>query len=159
MQNWLRESDLMVSFNKSEGLIWTKWFIKLMIGKMRYDVTVSKSQNLDTASRPCYDGDDYTDQEYLRLGEIIKEKFQCTSPFVPKHLRQGLTICKDQRMGKKVWNFTQSNLAFMNFWINILDLHWCWISWIDFFIWLVIRLDWLWLLSDDWWCLLDWNCF
>ena len=115
MQNWLRESDLMVSFNKSEGLIWTKWFIKLMIGKMRYDVTVSKSQNLDTTSRPCYDGDDYTDQEYLKLGEIIKEKFQCTSPFVPKHLRQGLTICKDQRMGKKVWNFIHSNLAFMNF--------------------------------------------
>ena len=88
--------------------------MKLMIDMMRYDVTVSKSQNLDTASRPCYDGDDYTDQEYLKLGEIIKEKFQCTSPFIPKHLRQGLTICKDQRMGKKVWNFMQSNLACMN---------------------------------------------
>ena len=88
--------------------------MKLMIDTMRYDVTVSKSQNLDTASRPCYDGDDYTDQEYLRLGEIIKEKFQCTSPFIPKHLRQGLDICKDKKMGKIVMDLIKSNLAYLN---------------------------------------------
>ena len=81
---------------------------------MRYDVTVSKSQNLDTASRPCYDGDDYTDQEYLKLSEIIKEKFQCTSPFIPKHLRRGLDICKDKKMGKMVMDFLKSNLAYLN---------------------------------------------
>ena len=40
---------------------------------MRYDITVSKSQNLNTESRPCYEGKDYTDQEYLKLGELIKE--------------------------------------------------------------------------------------
>ena len=61
---------------------------------MRYDITVSKSQNLDSASRPCYEGEDYTDQEYLKLGEMIKERFQCTSPFIPRHLRLGLHICK-----------------------------------------------------------------
>ena len=85
-----------------------------MIGKIRYDVTVSKSQNLNTASRPCYDGDDYTDQEYLKLSEIIKEKFQCTSPFIPKHLRRGLDICKDKKMGKMVMDFLKSNLAYLN---------------------------------------------
>ena len=63
--------------------------------KMRYDITVSKSQNLDSASRPCYEGEDYTDQEYLKLGEMIKERFQCTSPFIPRHLRLGLHICKE----------------------------------------------------------------
>ena len=81
---------------------------------MRYDVTVSKSKNLDTESRPCYDGDDYTDQEYLKLGEIIKEKFQCTTPFIPKHLRQGLEICKDKKMGKMVMDFLKSNVAYLN---------------------------------------------
>ena len=75
-----------------------------------YDVTVSKSKNLDTDSRPCYDGDDYTDQEYLKLGEIIKEKFQCTSPFIPKHLRQGLSICKDNRMGRMVISYFEGEM-------------------------------------------------
>ena len=87
---------------------------QFFVGKMRYDVTVSKSKNLDTESRPCYDGDDYTDQEYLKLGEIIKEKFQCTSPFIPKHLRQGLEICKDKQMGKMVMDFLKSNMAYLN---------------------------------------------
>ena len=81
---------------------------------MKFDVTVSKSKNLDTASRPCYDGDDYTDQEYLKLGEIIKEKFQCSSPFIPKHLRHGLDICKDNSKAKKVMEFTRANMATMN---------------------------------------------
>ena len=81
---------------------------------MRYEVDVSKSNNLNTASRPCYDGDDYTDQEYLKLQQIIKEKFQCTSPFIPKHLRLGLNLCRDKRMGRIVMNFIKSNLAVLN---------------------------------------------
>ena len=81
---------------------------------MRYDITVSKSQNLNSDDRPCYDGADYTDQEYLKLGEIIKERFQCTAPFVPRHLRLGLAICRDEKQGKKVMDFMKSQMASMN---------------------------------------------
>ena len=81
---------------------------------MLYDITVSKSMNLDTDSRPCYDGDDYTDQEYLKLGQIIKEKFQCTSPFIPEHLRLGLSICQDNKMGRMVMEFIRSNVGHIN---------------------------------------------
>ena len=70
--------------------------------------------NLDSRDRPCYEGDDYTDQEYLRMGEILKEKFHCTSPSIPKHLRHGLHICTDEKIGEKVTDFMRSNMAYLN---------------------------------------------
>ena len=81
---------------------------------MRYDVTVSKSVSLDTVHHPCYPGQDYTDQEYLKLGQIIKEKFHCTSPFIPRQARHGADICRERVMGRKVMNFMRTNLAYWN---------------------------------------------
>ena len=39
-----------------------------------YDMTVSKTINLNTKERPYYDGADYNDQEFLELGKIIKDQ-------------------------------------------------------------------------------------
>ena len=56
----------------------------------KYDVTVLKTINLNTAERACYEGEDYNDQEYLRLAQMIRAEVGCTSTFFPAHLRDGL---------------------------------------------------------------------
>ena len=38
----------------------------------KYDVTVLKTINLNTAERACYMGEDYNDQEYHRLAQMIR---------------------------------------------------------------------------------------
>ena len=53
----------------------------------KYDLTVAKTINLNTVERPCYEGEDYNDQEYLRLADMIRTEVGCTSPFVPPQLR------------------------------------------------------------------------
>ena len=75
---------------------------------------MAKTINLNTVERPCYDGEDYNDQEYLRLAEMIRTEVGCTSPFVPSHLREGLEVCRDQAKGKMVQDLLVTNLAAMN---------------------------------------------
>ena len=62
-------------------------FLLLQDLNKKYDLTVAKTINLNTVERPCYEGEDYNDQEYLRLAEMIRTEVGCTSPFVPPQLR------------------------------------------------------------------------
>ena len=39
-------------------------------------LTTSKSAALTRESRPCYEGQDYGDQEYIKLVLLVKESFQ-----------------------------------------------------------------------------------
>ena len=80
----------------------------------KFELTVSKTINLNTVARPCYDGEDYNDQEYLRLAEMIRTEVGCTSPFVPPHLREGLELCRDPARGKLVQDLLWTNLASVN---------------------------------------------
>ena len=80
----------------------------------KYGVVVRKTINLNTVERPCYDGEDYNDQEYLRLAEMIRTEVGCTSPFVPPQLREGLEVCRDPARGKLVQDLLLTNLASMN---------------------------------------------
>ena len=80
----------------------------------KFELTVSKTINLNTAERPCYDGEDYNDQEYLRLAELIRTEVGCTSPFVPPQLRQGLELCRDPARGRLVQDLLGSSLASLN---------------------------------------------
>ena len=79
----------------------------------KYDVTVSKTINLNTAERPCYDGSDYNDQEYLKVVELMREKVNCTTPFVPKHLRLGLAVCDNER-GRQAQDLLRTRVGYMN---------------------------------------------
>ena len=77
-------------------------------GHKKYDVTVSKTINLNTEERPCYEGSDYNDQEYLKVVELMRSKFNCTTPFVPKHLRLGLPVCPDNESGRQAHDFVRT---------------------------------------------------
>ena len=79
--------------------------------KKKYDVVVSKTINLNTAERPCYEGEDYNDQEYIRLADMIRTEVGCTSPFVPPHLRQGspLSLLKVQGGLALIGSYTVDN--------------------------------------------------
>ena len=79
----------------------------------KYDVTVSKTINLNTAERPCYDGSDYNDQEYLKVVELMRDKVNCTTPFVPKHLRLGLAVCDNER-GRQAQDLLRTRVGYMN---------------------------------------------
>ena len=51
----------------------TEVVLTFLDGKKKYEMRVSKTINLNTVERPCYEGEDYNDQEYLQLAEIIRE--------------------------------------------------------------------------------------
>ena len=75
---------------------------------------MSKTINLNTAERPCYDRDDYNEQEYLKLVELMREEAGCVTPFVPLHLRGGLQVCKDSELGRKVTDLMRTKVGYMN---------------------------------------------
>ena len=77
-------------------------------------MTVSKTINLNTAERPCYEGSDYNDQEYLRLVELMRDRFNCTTPFLPKHLRLGLPVCADNDVGRQAQDLLRTRVGYMN---------------------------------------------
>ena len=86
----------------------------IFLDKKKYDVTVSKTINLNTAERPCYEGSDYNDQEYLRLAELMREKLNCSTPFVPKHLRLGLPVCPDNGKIRQAGDLLRTRVGYMN---------------------------------------------
>ena len=55
----------------------------LIEGYHLLQLKTSKSSALTRGSRPCYEGKDYGDQEYLKLVQVLEESFQdCrVSPF------------------------------------------------------------------------------
>lgn len=53
---------------------------KLVLGDHNIRVSLSKTSALNTVSRPCYEGNDYGDQEYHKLVQLVKEGF--TKPIV-----------------------------------------------------------------------------
>ena len=59
-------------------------------------VTVSKMSALSRQDRPCYNGPDYGYQEYVKLAELVREKFGCMSPFIPERFRGGTQLCRNQ---------------------------------------------------------------
>ena len=77
-------------------------------------MTVSKTINLNTAERPCYDGPDYNEQEYLRMVELMREKLNCTTPYVPKHLRLGLPVCPDNEKIRQAQDLLRTRVGYMN---------------------------------------------
>ena len=88
--------------------------ILICLGFKKYDVTVSKTINLSTKDRPCYDGSDYNEQEYLKLVEVMREKINCTTPYVPKHLRLGLPVCPDNEKGRQAQDLLRTRVGYMN---------------------------------------------
>ena len=48
----------------------------LIEGYHLLQLKTSKSSALTRGSRPCYEGKDYGDQEYLKLVQLVKESFQ-----------------------------------------------------------------------------------
>ena len=46
----------------------------LIAGDHYIHLTTSKNSALSTASRPCYEGNDYGDQEYFKLVQLVKER-------------------------------------------------------------------------------------
>ena len=89
-------------------------FLLLQDLNKKYDLTVAKTINLNSVERPCYEGEDYNDQEYLRLAEMIRTEVGCTSPFVPPQLREGLEVCSDPARGRLVQDLLLTNLASLN---------------------------------------------
>ena len=79
-----------------------------------YDVTVSKTINLNTAERPCYDGDDYNKQEYIRLVALMREQLGCVSPFIPRQLRDGLQVCGDNKLGRRAADILRTRVGWRN---------------------------------------------
>ena len=45
------------------------------LGDHNIRVSLSKTSALNTVSRPCYEGNDFGHQEYLRLVQLVKEGF------------------------------------------------------------------------------------
>ena len=77
-------------------------------------MSVSKTINLNTAERPCYEGDDYNDQEDIKLVELMRKQFGCVAPVIPGHLRGGLEVCRDNSLGRKVTDLLRTRVANMN---------------------------------------------
>ena len=109
-QNLHRELSL---FYKLTGII-LDWFRKLIFvieGHHYFLLTTSKSSALTRGSRPCYDGEDYGDQEYLKLVQIVEEKFGCMSPFIPRKYRPGLGLCRNQTTARILNQFLKRSVA------------------------------------------------
>ena len=51
------------------------------------------------------DNSTYHKLEFSTIGEIFSEKFNCSSPILPKQYRGGLEICKNVTFGKMTNNF------------------------------------------------------
>ena len=99
--------------------IWYFAYSFSFAAKHNIDVSVSKMKDLNTDLTPCYDGPDYSEAEFEKLGKVIKEKFHCTSPFLPKIYRAGAQLCKNSTVGEKVQNFIRATGLFAtNMWKN-----------------------------------------
>ena len=73
--------------------------------------------DLNTELTPCFDGPNYSDAEFEKIGIDLKEQFNCTSPFVPKIYRAGAKLCRNDTVGKKVQNFIRATGLFAtNMW-------------------------------------------
>ena len=74
---------------------------KLFLGDHNIRVSLSKTSALNTVSRPCYEGNDYGDQEYHKLVQLVKEGFTEH----PLHIlamvvcRRGLAVCPPSYLG------------------------------------------------------------
>lgn len=80
---------------------------------------MSKTNDLNTELTPCFDGPNYSDAEFEKLGKELKEKFHCTSPFLPKIFRAGAKLCKNDTVGREVQNFIRATGMFAtNMWKN-----------------------------------------
>ena len=53
------------------GIIASFYFL----GKHSIRVSLSKTSALNTVSRPCYEGNDYGEQEYIKVVQLVKEGF------------------------------------------------------------------------------------
>ena len=83
------------------------------------EVTVAKTIDLNQRTKPCYDpkdydGKNYGKHEFEQLEKKIMEKFKCTTPFIPKEVREGDPICTDQKVGKLVHTFLESSASFLS---------------------------------------------
>ena len=87
------------------------------------DVTVAKTIDLNREAKPCYDPKDYNGKnygkhEYENLEKKIMERFNCTTPIIPKEIRQEDPICLVQKIGRKVHHFLKASASFFltNIW-------------------------------------------
>ena len=81
------------------------------------DVRVSKKEDLNTVSTPCYDGDHFIQAESEKIGLALRNNFNCTSPFIPDNYKQGMQLCKNASIGKMAQNFIKSTGLFStNMW-------------------------------------------
>ena len=63
---------------------------------------MEKFKNLNTKTSPCYSKGNYSEMELSKLGELFKKTHNCTSPFIPPHLRHGAEICRNSSIGSLV---------------------------------------------------------
>ena len=64
---------------------WNYWLV--LTAEHIIDVSVSKKKDLNTAATPCYEGPNYAEAEFEKIGLDLSQQFGCTSPFVPKMFR------------------------------------------------------------------------
>ena len=98
-------------------IIWYCIYLFFFAAKHNIDVSVSKTKDLNTELTPCFDGPNYSEAEFEKLGIDLKEKFHCTSPFIPKIYRAGVKLCKNDTVGREVQNFIRATGMFAtNMW-------------------------------------------
>ena len=73
-------------------------------------------------------GSDYSHQEYVELASVVKEgfrkvlgclitrdylqeRFGCMSPFIPKHYRAGMGLCRNETKGRILNQFLKRSVA------------------------------------------------
>ena len=81
-------------------------------GKNVVEVTVEKTVDLDQKDRPCYDPAEnnnvsFGEHDYQILAQKIREKFNCTTLFIPEKFRSGAEICKNETGLYEVHQFLQ----------------------------------------------------
>ena len=107
----------MITLNGRLDLLFNFVYFFWFAAKHIIDVSVSKKKDLNTDLTPCFDGSDYSNAEYEKLGIRIKEQFNCTSPFLPKIYRAGAILCKNDTVGKSVQNLIKATGLFTtNMW-------------------------------------------
>ena len=88
-------------------------------GRHEVMVGVKKTIDVNQKRKPCYipedhDGESYGEHDYKLLNKIISDKFNCTTPYIPKDYRNGSKICTDETVGKKVHRLFKRALVGLN---------------------------------------------
>ena len=82
-------------------------------------VTVEKTIDVAQKKKPCYNSKDhggeiYGDYDFKVLNKMFLERFNCTTPFIPRQFRKEGEICLNRTVGKTIHTILRQRSASFN---------------------------------------------